>query len=230
MSWPQTITKCKRTIWRTDRGVASVRSPGVRPATEEEVWYLVVSEWLKVTTITSPQVYCERPVAFHTESGCWTDFRAPTKSVERSTAFWLTSSTRKSGRFIRTTDNAWLKELQSHRKRTPANFFSKFLLWNRKKQVTVWRASDCCGSGVAKCDSMMSSWIVDALLTSQKVIFLKNYWVFLQATFYDFNCKSPENSFKVVWGRHGNFIFWPILAQGATSSQWLPSDSRWWCQ
>ena len=38
---------------------------------------------------------------------------------------------------------AWLKKLQSHRKRKTA----KFLLWNRKKQVTVWTASHCCESG-----------------------------------------------------------------------------------
>ena len=36
---------------------------------------------------------------------------------------------------------AWLKKLQGHRKRKTA----KFLLWNRKKQVTVWSASDFVG-------------------------------------------------------------------------------------
>ena len=88
-------------------------------------------------TITSPQVYCECSVAYYMGSGCSTDFRAPTKSVEQSTAFWPTSSTRKSGQFIRTTHNAWLKELQSHRKRRTA-IFSKFLLWNRKKQAGIF--------------------------------------------------------------------------------------------
>ena len=80
-------------------------------------------------------MYCERPVAYYTRSaaGCSTGFRAPTKSVEQSTAFGLTSSTRKSGRFIRTTHNAWPKELQSHRKRKTANF----RLWNRKKHVII---------------------------------------------------------------------------------------------
>ena len=67
------------------------------------------------------------------------------KGLSRAQHFWLTSSTRKSGRFIRTTHmhNTWLKELQTHRKRKTA----KFRLWNWKKQVTEWRASDCYGSG-----------------------------------------------------------------------------------
>ena len=67
------------------------------------------------------------------------------KGLSIAQHFWLTSSTRKSVRFIRTTHmyNTWLKELQSHRNRKTV----KFRLWNRKKLVTVWRASDCYGSG-----------------------------------------------------------------------------------
>ena len=56
---------------------------------------------------------------------------------------------------------------------------------------------------VSKCDSPASR-IVDRLFT-KKVTFLKNYWVFLQAIFYDVTA-DPREHFKVVW-----FIFWPVL-------------------
>ena len=65
------------------------------------------------------------------------------KALSRAQHFGLTSSTRKSGRFIRKTHNTWQKELQSDRKRKTA----KFRLWNRKKQETVWSASESCGWG-----------------------------------------------------------------------------------
>ena len=43
--------------------------------------------------------------------------------------------------FMRSFHCAWLKKLQGHRNRKTV----KFLLWNRKKQVTVWSASDFVG-------------------------------------------------------------------------------------
>ena len=54
-------------------------------------------------------------------------------------------------------------------------------------------------------------------LSLQKVIFLKNHRVYLQAIFYDVT-SGPREHFKVV--RFGaemrNVIFWPSLAQGST--------------
>ena len=90
-------------------------------------------------------MHFERPVTFYTGSGCSTDFRAPTKSrwAEHSIlAHILHPQVRP---VYSHNPQCVTKRTTESRKKKNSQVFSKFQLWNRKKQVTVWSASDCLG-------------------------------------------------------------------------------------